>query len=68
MEHQLKLFRKAGQSFIFIWCLGILALFGIFNFPTLFQTGPEVLNAQENDTFVIRSYPECAHPAVWASL
>jgi hypothetical protein len=60
MEHQLKLFRKAGQSFIFIWCLGILALFGIFHFPTLFQAGPEVLNAQENDTFVIRSYPECA--------
>lgn len=60
MEQKLHFFRTISKQFIFFWCLLVLLVGAVVNFPTLLQKGPSLLQAEEGDIYIIRSYPECA--------
>jgi hypothetical protein len=60
MEQKLQFFRTISKKFIFFWCLLVLGLTAILNFPTLLQKGLSLLQAEEGELYIIRSYPECA--------
>ncbi len=60
MEQKLHFFRTISKQFIFLWCLLVLLLTAFFNYSTFLQKGPALLNAEEGELYIIRSYPECA--------
>ncbi len=60
MEQTPKPTQHIFKLLVFICCLNILTITGISNFSNLFKKGPAVLNAQENEVYLIRTYSECA--------